>query len=185
MTCTACRLGRLWECRANGNCGDSNHLLPIGNGGSNSSELGNSSNDSQELSGPVREINTYKNDAVLKDQQSTGRKRAAEMYPLDRDAACEWQQSKNCGGGNNPITGCWDGKQEARHHGPDKNTLNNDQGNVHRICHKCHNRWHAKNDVGYVWGGVYADHSPIPCSQEEVMMSELAWMGVKIEHVTD
>jgi len=134
---------------------------------------------------PVREINTYKSDASLRDQQSTGRKRAAEMYPLDRDADCEWKLQKNCGGDRFPIVGCLDGKQQARHHGPDKNTLNNDQGNVHRICHQCHNRWHAKNDEGYVWGGVYNSHSPTSCSQEEVMAAEIHWVGKKLKAVVD
>lgn len=135
--------------------------------------------------GPVREINTYKNDATLRDQQSTGRKRAAEMYPLDRDADCEWKMQKNCGGGKHPITGCADGKQQARHHGPDKNTLNNDYGNVHRVCNFCHNRWHAKNDPDYVWGSVYNPHSPTPCSQEDIIASELSWMGVTLKNVVD
>lgn len=134
---------------------------------------------------PVREINTYKSDASLRDQQSTGRKRAAEMYPLDRDADCEWKLQKNCGGGNSPIVGCLDGKQQARHHGPDKNTLNNDYGNVHRICHTCHNRWHARNDEGYVWGAVYNSHSPTSCSQEEVMAAEIQWIGKKLKAVVD
>ncbi len=134
---------------------------------------------------PVREINTYKNDATLRDQQSTGRKRAAVMYPLDSDADCEWQRKKNCGGGKHPIVGCVDGKQEARHHGPDKNTLNNDSGNVHRICHKCHNRWHAKNDSDYVWGSVYELHSPTVADQSEIIEAELSWLGVKLTNVVD
>lgn len=46
---------------------------------------------------------------------------------------------------------CDDNRQKARHHGPDKNTLNNEQGNVHRICHFCHNTWHAVNDEDYDW----------------------------------
>lgn len=90
-----------------------------------------------------------KPDSALKDQQSTGRKRAARLYPLRREENCEWQGQLRKGGGDNPITGCVDGLQQARHHGPDKNTLNNDEGNVHRICHACHNRWHAKNDPDY------------------------------------
>jgi hypothetical protein len=90
-----------------------------------------------------------KPDAALKDQQSTGRKRAAGLYPLNRDADCEWRFGLSCGGGESPIQGCIDGKQLARHHGPEKNTLNNDPGNVHRICHHCHNRWHAANDKDY------------------------------------
>jgi hypothetical protein len=135
--------------------------------------------------GPVREIKTYKTDNALRDQQSTGRKRAAEMYPLDRDDDCEWQNKKNCGGGKYPIIGCLEGKQEARHHGPDKNTLNNDEGNVHRICHRCHNRWHARNDVDYIWGAVYDDHSPVSATKEDILMDELNWMGKKLKNVVD
>jgi len=97
-----------------------------------------------------------KPDGALKDQQSTGRKRAAKLYPLDREATCEWANKTECGGGNT-ISGCGIrmlpsgllspvGKQQSRHHGPDYNTLNNDPGNVHRICHSCHNAWHAVND---------------------------------------
>lgn len=78
-----------------------------------------------------------KRDAALKNQQSTGRKRAAKMYPLKRDDPCEWQGKANCGGGLHPILGCIKGVQEARHHGPDKNVTNNEAGNVHRICHAC------------------------------------------------
>lgn len=182
MTCTACRLGRIWECRHAGNC---NNQLSIGNNGSSDNTVPIETISEEELSGPVREINTYKNDAVLKDQQSTGRKRAAQMYPLDKEAPCEWRGNKNCGGGKRPIVGCADGLQQARHHGPDKNTLNNDAGNVHRICSKCHNRWHARNDSGYVWGAVVNEHSPAPCSQDELIKSELEWLGVKLENVVD
>jgi hypothetical protein len=72
----------------------------------------------------------------LKDPQSTGRKRAARLYPSRlQTAQCEWKQgSKNCGGGRYPIIGCISGSQKARHHGPVKNTTRNHQGNVHRIC---------------------------------------------------
>jgi hypothetical protein len=27
--------------------------------------------------------------------------------------------------------------------------MNNDEGNVHRICSHCHNKWHAANDDDY------------------------------------
>lgn len=109
-----------------------------------------------------------KRDDALKDQQSTGRKRAAELYPfLDADGNrlkrgadeslfrdCEWAGQVSCGGGTAPIRGCGldgrpIGKGINRHHGPDKNTLNNEKGNVHRICPSCHNRWHAANDPDY------------------------------------
>jgi hypothetical protein len=107
------------------------------------------------------------------------------MYPLDREGDCEWKLQKNCGGGKSPIIGCIDGRQEARHHGPDKNTLNNDSGNVHRICHRCHNRWHARNDPDYVWGSVYNDHSPTVATQDEVLLDELNWLGKKLKNVVD
>lgn len=106
---------------------------------------------------------TYKTDASLKDQQSTGRKRAAQLYPLNPEAYCEWSGKTKQGGGPHPIDGCGIrsgtniGLQQARHHGPDKNTLNNESGNVHRICTPCHNEWHAKNDKDYIPGKVMAD----------------------------
>lgn len=81
--------------------------------------------------------------------------------------------------------GCLDGKQQARHHGPDKNTLNNDTGNVHRICHQCHNRWHARNDEGYVWGAVLNPHSPTTATKEEIMLEDIKWLGVKLKKVID
>lgn len=93
----------------------------------------------------------YKRDAALKDQQSTGRKRAAKLYPLDRDADCEWANKAEAGGGVT-IQGCGlregttVGKQLNIHHGPDYNTLNNDPDNVHRICTMCHSAWHRAND---------------------------------------
>lgn len=80
---------------------------------------------------------------------SAGRKRAATLYPLHPEEDCEWKGFYNCGGGLYPIVGCTDGKQEARHHGPVKNTEVNHRGNIHRICHGCHNNWHAKNDPYY------------------------------------
>jgi hypothetical protein len=99
-----------------------------------------------------------KREGALKDAASTGRKRAAVLYPLDKEAPCEWANKRDVGGGN-VIDGCGIrddptmvgipvavGKQTNRHHGPDYNTLNNDEGNVHRICARCHNAWHAKND---------------------------------------
>lgn len=98
-----------------------------------------------------------KADRALKDQQSTGRKRAAKLYPLAREENCEWRGKIRQGGGNKPIQGCTDGLQQSRHHGPDKNTLNNAEGNVHRICHGCHNRWHSGNDSSYIPGQPVLD----------------------------
>lgn len=156
----------------NGECSgdieDSDNLLSIG---SDSSDV--SSDVSEDEASHV----TYKDDSTLRDQQSTGRKRAARWYPLDATALCEWNMKKNCGGGKFPITGCATGLQQARHHGPDKNTLNNEKGNVHRICHSCHNRWHTLNDDGYVWGDVHDEHDPSTCSLQDIIDNEEFWKG--------
>lgn len=114
--------------------------------------------------------------AGLKDPKSTGRKRAAELYPLDKSAPCEWQGKKNCGGGKRPIVGCVDGLQVARHHGPVKDTTRNHEGNVHRICTRCHNHWHELNDLVYdqkAYGLL--PHDPESASAEELVSDELSW----------
>lgn len=183
MRCISYLVGRDWECEHEGSCvGNS----PVAN--DFDPDFGDLvGQDSKQEGGPgvpVREINTYKDDSTLRDQQSTGRKRAAEMYPLDREAPCEWSKKSNVGGCK-PIVGCIDGKQEARHHGPDKNTLNNESGNVHRICHNCHNRWHATNDESYIWGSVYAPHNPSTASLDELLKSEALWSTKKLKKVTD
>ena len=80
---------------------------------------------------------------------SAGRKRAAELYPLDHDMPCEWALQANCGGGKFPIMGCVTGKQRHIHHGPVKATFRNERENISLICTTCHNQWHAKNDPVY------------------------------------
>lgn len=121
-----------------------------------------------------------KRDESLRDQQSTGRKRAAVAYPLNRDAPCEWQGLRFAGGGDFPIVGCISGLQQARHHGPDKNTLNNDEGNVWRICVFCHNRWHTLNDATYKWGSIYTPHDPdTKATDQELIDNEMFWAGKK------
>lgn len=93
----------------------------------------------------------------ITDITSTGRKRAAMLYPIFENMKCEWAGLKFAGGGVEPIIGCAGniiqpnkGPQKGdRHHGPDKNVINNDPRNVHRICSPCHNRWHAKNNRYY------------------------------------
>lgn len=84
-----------------------------------------------------------------KDPVSTGRKRAAEMYPISPGMVCEWAGLAKAGGGVVPIVGCVGRPASDRHHGPDKNTMNNAPGNLHRICDHCHNTWHALNDPHY------------------------------------
>lgn len=87
--------------------------------------------------------------ADYKDPISTGRKRAAEMYPINAGMVCEWAGLKRAGGGVTPIVGCIGRPASDRHHGPDKNTMNNAPTNLHRICDHCHNTWHAVNDPAY------------------------------------
>lgn len=87
--------------------------------------------------------------ADYKDPISTGRKRAAEMYPIHPGMVCEWAGLRRAGGGVVPIVGCVGRPASDRHHGPDKNTMNNAPSNMHRICDYCHNTWHAVNDPHY------------------------------------
>lgn len=204
--CIACRQGFIWECEFNGRCDEStsdaadNNVSGVTDDSDSSSKnvseaidlLGEDDQDFDFDSGELeedsgnkgRQVNIH-NDHNLKDQQSTGRKRAAVMYPLDRDADCEWKMKKNCGGGPKPIFGCLNGKQQARHHGPDKNTLNNDKGNVHRICVTCHNRWHTDNDPVYVFGILQNEHSPVEATLAEMGANEMQWAGRKLVKAND
>lgn len=109
-----------------------------------------------------------KDDADVLDPLSTGRKRANRAYPLDKTADCEWTMLANVGGGLHPIVGCIGGKQETTQHGPDKNTLNISEGNVHRICHRCHNLWHYHNDGDYNPDGPFIPNDPRPATLDEL-----------------
>lgn len=114
----------------------------------------------------------------LKDAASTGRKRAAELYPIDKEKPCEWQGLKNCGGGRYPIIGCVTNTQTDRHHGPVKDTTRNSVGNVHRICTRCHNHWHELNDPIYDQREFgLLPHDPESATPEELVQDELAWMS--------
>lgn len=85
-----------------------------------------------------------------KDPISTGRKLAAQAAPIEPGLVCEWAGLARAGGGVIPIVGCIGRAASDRHHGPDKNTMNNAVGtNLHRICDHCHNTWHALNDPHY------------------------------------
>lgn len=92
---------------------------------------------------------------LVRDPTSTGRKEAARLYPISPGMVCEWSGLSRAGGGVVPIIGCsgttltGEKGNGAIHHGPDKATLNNSPGNVHRICTACHNRWHTLNDDFY------------------------------------
>lgn len=85
-----------------------------------------------------------------RDAISTGRKFAAQAAPINAGQVCEWAGLARAGGGVVPIVGCIGRPASDRHHGPDKNTMNNAVGtNLHRICDHCHNTWHALNDPHY------------------------------------
>lgn len=94
----------------------------------------------------------------LVDPSSTGRKRQAKMYPISVGQVCEWAGLKGMlGGGVEVMVGCVNNPATDLHHGPDKNTLNNEkvsvgvgrQENTHIICSECHNMRHAKDDPYY------------------------------------
>lgn len=87
---------------------------------------------------------------VFRDPISTGRKRAAVMYPISPGQVCDWAWRKQCGGGIEPIMGCTGRPATHIHHGPDKSTLNNVRENISLVCNFCHNRWHVANDKYYV-----------------------------------
>ena len=123
-------------------------------------------------------------DRELKDPQSTGRHRAVTLHgKADPSQPCEWQEMANCGGGSFPILGCVSGVQENLHHGPDKNTLNNERNNIHKICSRCHNRWHTLNDPGYEWDGHHAAHSPREPTLEDIKLDNERWKTVVIKNV--
>lgn len=95
---------------------------------------------------------------TLVDPASTGRKRQAKMYPISVGQVCEWAGLKGTlGGGVEVMVGCVNNPATDLHHGPDKNTLNNEkaswgvgtQENTHVICSECHNMRHALDDPHY------------------------------------
>jgi hypothetical protein len=96
------------------------------------------------------ESDSSQEERVYKDPISTGRKRAAVMYPLSPGQVCDWAWKKNAGGGIEPITGCTGRPATHIHHGPDKSTFNNDRSNISLLCNFCHNRWHVANDKYYI-----------------------------------
>lgn len=117
---------------------------------------------------PEERRRTPKDAEEVRDQTSTGRKRAVvAMAEWERGldgSICEWAYLRNAGGGAVPIVGCSgtiirEVKQTEKvaegesprhiHHGPDKSTLNNGPENLHAVCAACHGRWHALNDPRY------------------------------------
>lgn len=118
-----------------------------------------------------------------RDPVSTGRKEAAVKFPIKIGQKCEWAFQKDCGGGVVPIVGCVGYPATDIHHGPDKNTLRNVVGNVHRICANCHNRWHGANDPHYgprppadqpflPMEREWVDHAPVKATDDEIFEEE-------------
>ena len=133
-----------------------------------------------------RDSRRKKNDGNLKDPHSTGRKRAVTLHGhANPEEPCEWRGKANCGGGQFPILGCNDGVQENLHHGPDKNTLNNERENIHKICSQCHNRWHTLNDPGYEWDGHHELHAPREPEEEDVVLDSMRWKTVTVTKAKD
>ena len=159
--CPACRAGfpnechYAWDDDSWESCGEIK-FTPTGDVKHDSSDQGGQ--DSGEVStGYIEDgYEAAKDISQYKDPISTGRKRAAQMYPIAPGQVCEWANLKAAGGGVVPITGCVGRPASDRHHGPDKNTMNNAPGNLHRICDHCHNTWHALNDPHY---GDRPDHT--------------------------
>lgn len=114
----------------------------------NEASDGTASNQGFGLFDPSEEPNK---DEGLNDPVSTGRKRAAKLYPIAPGQVCEWAWKKHCGGSIEPIVGCTGRPATNIHHGPDKSTLNNDrETNISIICEYCHNRFHTANDKYYI-----------------------------------
>lgn len=165
MGCPACGRGFHWECEEG--CEECH--------GKEELDLGQL----KSTPGLYGANGAIKDSKDIKDRLSTGRKRAAELYPIIDHRACEWQRMKNCGGGI-PIVGCLNGLQRDRHHGPIKDPIENTPGNVHRICKPCHNRWHTVNDPKYVeeeWAKT--KHDPQPAEEIELLANEAYWSSRK------
>lgn len=132
----------------------------------------------------------------ITDKTSTGRKRAAALYPIFDGMTCQWAGLKAAGGGVVPIIGCSgnvivNGKgpdKGDRHHGPDKNVINNSPSNVHLVCSTCHNRWHSLNNEFYgerpPAGQPYlpmqewAEHDPITKATDDEREANEAWWAL-------
>lgn len=202
MACSACAVGFHWECTQGyerefeGNtfmgccCNQDNFTAAPSN--LRDVLVGSSGlDDKKERGGQIKAA------ADVRDLQSTGRKRAAKLYPIPKENApgypmvCEWRGLVAAGGGVIPIVGCLDGLAKDIHHGPDKNTLSNFVGNVHRICSTCHNRWHTINDRYYSGERPNGDTPYVPLEEydfvshaidrattEQLALSEAAW-GMK------
>lgn len=129
-------------------------------------------------------------DDELSNHVKGGRLRAEREFPIEPNTKCQWAGLSNAGGGVNPIVGCMGSLAKARHHGPDKSTLNNSPENVHLLCPVCHNRWHTLNDryydevrpddgLAYVPLEPYVPHDPTSKSTPEMQFENEIWWTTK------
>lgn len=166
--CVSCATGMHWECtRHQHDKAKDCDCVPQSDEGTVEFDFTGSSR------GPT---DSKKLRANIKDKHSTGRKRAARLYPIESGSSCEWRMQGNCGGGLRPIIGCIEGFASDRHHGPIKDTLHNELGNVHRICSDCHNHWHELNDLIYDETKYrLLPHDPHIETIEEVVAEHVKW----------
>lgn len=145
----------------------------------------------------------------VKDPLSTGRKRAQQLAPIFSGMVCSWANLRFAGGGVMPIVGCrgnivasvksneevpegYDSRGE-RHHGPDKNVLNNAVGsNLHVVCASCHKHWHSLNDNSYAdrpEAGTqflpdqpYWPHDPFTKATDDELDKSAEWWDIRTEY---
>jgi hypothetical protein len=105
-----------------------------------------------------RATRRQKDDSAVTDPQSTGRKRAAALYPLKDENGvpipCDLANKTSPTLPNYykvQIDGCGVRKgslkanAQSRHHWS-YNTLDNERSNIGLLCHSCHNLIHSRND---------------------------------------
>ena len=184
VICPSCAVGYHWECAYPTEDGQCHCTVAV----TETVIINEDTTEVKERGGQIKSL------ASVTDLESTGRKRAAKLYPIPKEGepgypmVCEWAGLAAAGGGVIPIIGCFDGLAKAIHHGPDKNTLSNFVGNVHRICATCHNRWHTINDKYYSGerppGNTpylplseydFVNHSTDKATKELMAASEVAW----------
>ena len=195
VVCGPCAVGYHWECNHPTEAGQCHctelSVIEEAPVGLTLKDALIGSSEVKERGGQIKDF------ANVRDLESTGRKRAAKLYPIPKEGqpgypmVCEWRELNSAGGGVIPLVGCIGGFATAIHHGPDKNTLSNFVGNVHRICATCHNRWHTLNDKYYSGERPPGDtpyvpleeydfvaHSSERATKEVIAASEAAW-GMK------
>lgn len=120
-------------------------------------DIGNALNLDTQEADTKTVVRRQKNDMAVTDPQSTGRKRAAKLYPLidpnGNKLPCDFQNRKSCLpsymevqiDGCGVRTGTMPNFAQSRHH-HDYNVMNNERENIGLLCLSCHNLLHAKND---------------------------------------